>query len=252
MEVLYVVGNDQNVADNLPLRYSLRSLTKFANCVDQVYVVGYPPSWLSDKVKTLTVHDEKIGKHWNILNCISKAIKHFNLDHDFLYSSDDHYLTKTINFDKFPYFAKGTLYSYFEYVSSKGKEPGKYQKSIIATRRLLEEHGYDTTMACCHRNTHIDGRMLDEVLDLAYQFSDYSNYGFEPSCLFNATRDKVRHVEYTMITQSQDEKVKNIDDVTDRINRGLGFFSTTPSAELNMRVISWMHNYYGAKSKWEK
>ena len=251
-DILYVVGGGSAQSDNLPLRWSLRSLEKYADGVGRVIVAGMPPHWLSGEVVKIPVPDVRRGKHWNILNCIVTAVSAAGLDRPFLYSSDDHYLCRSVNLDAWPRFSRGSLYTFEEYAESRKSLPGSYQMSLIATRRLLQSTGLSLRRACCHMNTWMDPRYAVEVANLAKRHAVLSPYGFEPTCLFNALFERDNpHASYTEITDAVDRKVSSPEDIAAKIASGAVAFSTTPRAESTPSVIAAMNALYPEPCRYE-
>ena len=105
MDILYVIGQGSK-HDNLELRWSLRSISKYGANVGNVIVAGFPPDWLSEKVIKIPVRDKYSYKHSNILRCIEEVVDNNIVAGDFLYSSDDHFYVKQTDFDHYPYYIK--------------------------------------------------------------------------------------------------------------------------------------------------
>ena len=108
IDIVYVVGKGAKKINDLPLRWSLRSVERFAKNVGRIIVSGYPPDWLSDEV--IKVYFEQTHKkHVNMLLSIAEAVKQVGLTEKFLYSSDDHYFCKPANLEEWPRYCLGTL-----------------------------------------------------------------------------------------------------------------------------------------------
>lgn len=250
-DILYVVGEGAKKWDNCPLRWSLRSLAKYATNVGRILVVGYPPAWLSENVVVLPMRDHYKGKHWNILSCIRHAVRFGELKGEFLYSSDDHYLLAPADMDKWPRYHKGYCQNFFEYCSLMGRPPGPYQMSIVATRRVLEINNLSHLKTCCHMNTWMDADDMDEVWDLAWKAKLLTpGYGPEPSCLFGAIRQK-KHPETEFVECPNDEKVGDAAALDRKIASDLPAFSTVHMAESNKALAAAMDALYPDKSPWE-
>ena len=186
-DVLYIVGRGSE-HDNLELRWSLRSLAKYAKNLGRVVVAGYPPAFLSDEVVRLPLADLSDDyKHHNILAAILAAIDRGVVRGDFLYSSDDHFLTAPADLDAWPFYYKGEM---LPETSDFRTEPTPYQKSLISTRRLLEAAGLEPRNWSSHCNTHMhtaDAPRVRELLQLGRRLG-LSRFGYEPTCLFMACR----------------------------------------------------------------
>ena len=186
-DVLYIVGNTSQHG-NAELRWSLRSLAKYARGLGRVVVAGYPPEFLSGDVSCLPVPDLLDWyKHHNILAAILAAIDAGAVKGDFLYSSDDHFLAAPCDLDRWPFFFKAAS---LPVASSYKGEPTQYQKSLIRTRKLLEAAGLDPRNWSSHANTHMhtaDAPRVRELVSLGERLG-LARFGFEPTCLFMAAR----------------------------------------------------------------
>jgi hypothetical protein len=248
VDIVYVVGAGNGVADTRPLRWSLRSLDQFATGVGRVIVVGSPPYWLSDNVVKIKASSSKIkrGKHWNILDAIRSAIVHADIDRPFLYSSDDHYFLKPADLHKWPHFSCGRL-------PSSGPAPESenlWVHSLWETGCMLAANGLSTRMAHVHMNTWMDPDDLEGVLALANANLGRSRLGFEPSCLFNAMYER-RNPDAEFVFCPEDSKVQSVADIKEKIERGIPMFSTTPEAEEDAKVVEAMYGMYPRMSIWE-
>ena len=251
MTLMYVVGKN-DFSGNETLKYSLRSVDKHASGVDDVIVVGYPPAWL--KCKTLAVEDMShgvyLGKHWNILNCIVQAVRHFGLKGEFMYSSDDHFLLKDTDFDKWPHWKCGELYTEEEYERRNGHPASSWQRSIVETRKLYDKVGATPLKSSCHANTRLNADYSEEVLELANDNKGMSNYGFEPTCLF--TLASMLHGDKIEFETYNDGKCKTADDIHRWAGLGKVTMTLAHGAEVNRNVVNWMKKTYPQKSRWEK
>lgn len=158
MDILYVVGRGSDWQNN-ELRYSLRSLAKFGKNVGRVFLVGYKPEFVSDKVIHIPCEDPTDRKHKNILHKVLFAAYHSNIDKHFLISSDDHYYTRPTNFDKLP-----VMYKAIEIPSKlTGSQLWcQYHLSLRDTRNLLLKYGLSIFQTNPHCNTHFDVRVYEE------------------------------------------------------------------------------------------
>ena len=73
MDILYCLGEGSKWNNN-ELRYSLRSLEKFGKNVGNIYVVGYDPGILSDKVTFIDCPNKYDRKQKNILQAVSRQL----------------------------------------------------------------------------------------------------------------------------------------------------------------------------------
>ena len=192
IQVLYIVGPRSNPEK---LRYSLRSLVKFGQNLGRVIVAGYPPAWLLKpetcplKLETFTCPDVSTRKQINILNCILKVIDAGLVDGDFLYSSDDHFLTAPADLAAWPFFYKADRLPTVDELAGRNIPFTSYTLSIANTRALLDLNHLEPRAWHGHVNTHMHAadaaavRALVRSAPLALR-----KFGFEPTCLFMAVR----------------------------------------------------------------
>ena len=287
VDVLYVVGDGSKDIDDLPLRWSLRSLSKYAADIGRVIVAGKPPDWLSDEVVAIYVEDEPgLRKQTNIALCAIKAARAAKLVRPFLYSSDDHYLLPPKptrigfrkseprhDFARWPRYYTGEIpQTAIEYICDTGQNPGAYGASLIATRLFLHSQGLVASRrACLHLNTWWDPIDLDKAETLVRRGVKCSPLGLEPSCVFNAlwetrrqrkNREKGFPVPLAVkppddcdggyVNYPADRKIRTVEDIESKIERGLPGFSTTPASERDPDVMAWMNAYYSEPSPWEE
>lgn len=177
MDLLYVIGKGSK-HDNLELRMSLRSICKYARNIGKVVVAGFPPTWLSDEVVKLEVSDKYKYKHSNILMCIEEVVSRGLLDGEFLYSSDDHFYCKPVDFDNYPYYIKGKLRSRAFRIDSHYK----YHKSLVDTRELCLKYGLPTDNYSQHCNTHMHTDIIKGIAEIIHE-SYLLPYGVEPTSI---------------------------------------------------------------------
>lgn len=184
MKVLYVLGKGSK-HDNMELRWSLRSVEKHAKNAE-IVVVGEPPDWLNpETVKAVRYEDRFRTKHGNILDHILHAADDGLVSGEFLYSSDDHFFVKDVDFDDYPIWIRpGQLQKESDY----GTRPiAKYQRSIIDTRKILEEFGYTTLVFHGHFNTHMNTEEIPAIRRML-EVEPAGRYGYEPTEMFLNTR----------------------------------------------------------------
>lgn len=207
MQILYVVG-DGSPRDNLELRMSLRSIAKYGKNITGVSVVGKPPKWLSPEVSTLEVEDRYSYKHQNILSCIEKAVEAGLVEGDFLYSSDDHFYVKPVDFAEYPYFMKKELRTSYQRI-----DPFyKYHRSLYDTRKLLEKHNLPTMNYAQHCNTHMHTDIIKEMLPIIHESYEMP-FGAEPtSLIMNVWQTKPNRPP---VVYRKDVKVRRANTVAD-------------------------------------
>lgn len=250
VDVVYVVGGGAKNQDDRPLRWSLRSLAKFAAGLGRVIVAGQPPAWLSDAVVKVPCDVSTRGKHWNILNGVKNAVRKAGLDGPFLYSSDDHYLAKPFDLAEWPRFYKGTLQSVSSYVAENGKAPDAWKASCCATYEMLKSEGFPFRDVSHHFDTWMDARDLDTVLALAKGHARETSFGFEVTSMFNAVFER-RDPGADYVAVVDDRKIKRYLDIDRKLAAGALMFSTAPRAERDKAVVSRMNELFPGPSPYE-
>ena len=156
MDILYIIGRGSK-HDNMELRMSLRSISRYGKGIDRVIVAGYPCDWLSHEVIKVPIEDKYCRKHLNIMHCIKQIIELGLLYGEFLYSSDDHFYTKPTDFNNYPYYSKGVD---LKKRAIKGTRHYGYHMSLVETRALLEKHHLPVVNYEQHCNTHMHTQVL--------------------------------------------------------------------------------------------
>lgn len=192
MDILYVIGRGSG-KNNLELRMSLRSICKYGSNIGNVVIVGNPPKWLSDKAISLEVKDKYSYKHQNILFCIERAIEEGLVKGDFLYSSDDHFYVKPVDFDNYPFFTKGDL----RRIAQKTDPYYQYHRSLCDTRMVCENHGFQTVNYSQHCNTHMNTDVFKSILHIIHDTYNLP-YGVEPTSILLNAWNKLKHLPQTI------------------------------------------------------
>ena len=202
MDVLYILGEGYSECDHLEMKCSLRSIEKYGKNVGKVYVVGYCPNWLSDEVVKIPfiqpypnnrcdTLDGMIRKHINLLSSLLYAVDNSDIGSEFLVSSDDHILLKTVDFDDFPYYCK--LIEYYKDELPKSFI-NVYTDFLMNCREELEKQDLSVYYLTLHKNMHMSRKVIDECREyfdkvvnkklpcepftylLNYQYTKYHNF----------------------------------------------------------------------------
>jgi len=103
MDIVYILGRG-SIANNLELRYSMRSLERYCQDLGKIYIVGEQPEFISDDAHI--VAEDSFKKPWqNALYKIREACKDERISDEFLLMNDD--------FFAFGEFASSELPFYF-------------------------------------------------------------------------------------------------------------------------------------------
>ena len=95
VDVVYPLGKGSRWDDN-ELRYSLRSLEKFAKNLGRIFVVGQKPHWLINVIHIPLRDCRRLNKDANIIKKILAAIDR-GLSEHFIFASDDQYISAPVD-----------------------------------------------------------------------------------------------------------------------------------------------------------
>lgn len=254
MKILYVIGTG-STNDNAELRYSLRMLDAHGANVDDVIICGTIPSFIGPKAIAIEEKDPyPLGKHWNMTHKIITAINKLGLTEDILFSSDDHFLFRDADMDAWPRYTVGDIYDRDTWVNEHKREPGRYQRSMIATRQLLMVNNCPIVNCIRHVNMHIDCSLAGMVARMMGEYQEMTIYGFEPMLVFNNLAIKqglVKKEDYKPF--GEDVKCKSFTDVEQTLNRRChNMFSVYDTAFNGGNLMRWFKKNYPNKSRWEK
>ena len=244
MDILYCLGEGSKWNNN-ELRYSLRSLEKFGKNVGNIYVVGYDPGILSDKVTFIDCPNKYDRKQKNILQAVVYAVEHSDIGEEFLYSSDDHFYVRETDFDNYPYFCKGELIAKV----SKENRFKKYFLSLVETRILLKKYNLPYYNFSQHGNTHFTREGIKRAKQIIEE-SYHTRYGCEPTCIVLNTIYSYSPFE---IIKREDLKIKSLKNKEDLITK-IGdreVFSISDVAIEN-GVKEYLEQLFPKKSIYEK
>jgi len=104
---LYVLGGDSKHND-FELRMSLRSIEKYCEGYDRVFIVGRKPTWVCN-VEFYPCEDDMGMAHKNILKKIMYACHETDISEWFTLQADDHFYTKPYDFRRVRPYEKGEL-----------------------------------------------------------------------------------------------------------------------------------------------
>ena len=246
MDVLYTVG-ETSKHDNQELKWSLRSLAKYAKNLGKVIVAGYPPFWLADNVIRFPIPKLSTDdfKHLHILRQIILAIKHGIVNGDFLLSSDDHFLTKPTDLENILFYKKNDHVPII-YDDIKNNND-KYKISVAATSELLKKYGYSDVQCCFHKNTRLNSSVVNEIERLLNleKNTELSKYGFDPTILFQNIYAKKVPIEFQKSDDWKIDKFKQ-----EAIDSGA--FSISDNAFLDKKFLEYMNSEFGKPCIFEK
>ena len=127
VDVVYPLSNGSRHND-WELRYSLRSLEKYALGLDRVFVVGHKPDWLTGVVH-LPHHAPHANKDADIIHKLRLACNS-GISDRFIFASDDQCILQTVDLRSLP-----------AYYRSKPKCKSKWISRLRAAIRYTKQHG---------------------------------------------------------------------------------------------------------------
>lgn len=251
VDILYVIGTGSK-NDNLELRYSLRSVSKFCKNVGRVVISGDIPDFVGGVAETVPCHDiEVFGKHWNMLHKITEGIRRGNLTKPFLFSCDDHFFTKPVDLTQWKQRIRDEhIYTQAEWESKHNRPCGKYQRAIVATGKLLRDAGLPDVFTVWHGNMWVDPKYLDNVLALANSHRSASIYGFEPLAMLESFRRKECPYE-PLEPLPRDVKASSLEQAQSFASE-YGYFSTSDRSWVGGGMRKWLSEIFPDKSEYEK
>lgn len=135
-DLVYIVRNGEN---NEELKTSLRSIEKYAPKYRNIFIVGYKPSWLNDKIKYIKTNQTPFVSGWtNAKLNLMVACKNDEISDDFILMNDDFIATRKIkSWDKSLAKIKNTIKEQIiEY--NKIQLNSRYTRSFPQTLSLIE------------------------------------------------------------------------------------------------------------------
>ena len=198
MDILYIVGPETvSKHGNRELRWSLRSVAKYARNLGRVIVAGYPPAWLADEVVRVPSEDEAgVSKFLLMWHKFWAAVEAGAVQGEFLVSTDDHFYSRPVDLDRTPFYYRRPGIRRFEETSD--EDGGKsYRKHLAATREVLVRSGYPARDCAGHCNFRVDLKdapVVRELFDLARP--EERERAFDLASVFVNVRAMREHVPF--------------------------------------------------------
>lgn len=177
MTLLYIVGTGSK-HDNVELRWSLRSVAKFARGVSRIVVAGTPPGWLSDDVERFEYRQHLVRTNRNIPDTALAAIKVLGLKGDVVLAYDDCILTAETDFTALPLLCRGWS------LPKETSSDNGYFKALVETRKFLLDNGLPCVDFEQHAFKVFSADAILRRFDLVRKSVDESAYGVTADCLF--------------------------------------------------------------------
>lgn len=140
IDIVIPLGNGSRWKNN-EIRFCLRAIEKYVKNYRDVYILGVRPSWLTG-VKYYN-HADKYNHERNIYEKIKFACNLPELSDNFLFMNDDHFITKDVDAENYPYLYSQTLDEKVRGRGGKNNWRGAgdpYTISMNNTRKVLSGH----------------------------------------------------------------------------------------------------------------
>ena len=271
-------------ADNDELKYSLRSVEKYAPWIRNIFIVtdNQTPAWLDTSNPKVKIIDHKDILPQICLPCFNSSIIEYHLykipglSEHFLYANDDMFINKTVQPDTF--FAKDGLpiirlihkpfrrLQWFWREKIQKKPWNHYRNSIVNASKLIKKkygiyynakphHNIDAYLKSdCQRVVEdIFKRELEAVL--SNHIRSYDNI---QRIIFSyvALAEKRGHLCYITRMKSFHAQI-NREDHYEKISKSKPMFFCMNDTEFatdddRKKLKAWLSSYFSQKSKFEK
>lgn len=171
-DVLYILGRGSK-KDDLELRLSLRSLEKYAQKIDRVFIVGNCPEWAQN-----IIHIPEEDKYFPFSNHIKKVIRAIEngISDNFLLMNDDFYMMRPFDVEMYPYYIRGEMFN--------TQQGGQYRQMLNNTVEILNKKGIDKVLAYnCHVPIVYNSEKFMEIKPLWERWKD-DIIGFSPRVVY--------------------------------------------------------------------
>jgi len=252
--IVYTVGSG-SAHDNVELKWSLRSISKYGAGIGDVVVVGYVPPFVNRESVVCIDMDEPSDpqKHLRIFRKIYKAYRELSLTEEFLWSSDDHFYTKPTDFARYPRYLTDWKIPTAEELKAKPKKPSKWRKSLSDTADFFTMCGLPRHNLQGHFNTLFDPAYMDSALYMSERVPGIP-LGLNPSLV--AGNLKLYHEPHLTagLVPTKDIKIKNASDMdyVRRIVSEKHVVSCGDGAFDNPEFQTFMESLYPEKCRYER
>lgn len=254
MKILYVMG-EGSTNGNIEFRWSLRSLEKYARGADgkvnvEPVVVGYAPDWFCGEV--LKMSDPCKRKTRNMGAKVIAACRAGLVEGEFLFSADDHFLTRPRDFDTAPQYWKNPMLIARDNMPEKSNN---FDVSRYLAREALLAHGMPAMDFSQHFNTFFhadDWQLVEDLSNYALTLQD-GDVGANFHSLF-ANAWLLHNCGKRKLVWRMDRKFPR--DTLDLMQQGradkLAGFSINDNAFAVAGFRKWMDERYSVRSRWER
>ena len=233
MDVLYILGQG-SLENNEEIKFSLRSLEKFAKGVDRVFITGVCPNFIDKKKVIFLPCDDPYCRNINHFYKVYDTFMMTDISDDCLLMYDDIFFCEKVDIRNYPWFNIGDLPT---------KEKNSYEKGLVNTEKWLDERqfptlNFTTHTPCIYNRTLFCGlfSIINNMKNDIYGMSIRSLYANQ---FVNKT-----------ITIAEDVKIRTQRFGIDNNVKKTKCFST---GDYTYNVAKqWLHDNFMWRSKWEK
>lgn len=168
IDCVYPLGTGSKWSNN-ELRFSLRSLEKYALDLWKVFVVGADPGFLSDQVNHIPTVHNFANPATNIAANIYAACQDSRLSERFCMMNDDYFLCDYVTLDSYPYFHRGEIRDTLRRCAA------DYYPHLFATQEELKRRKLPTFDFDVHYPIVLE---KSKVLELAGWFNWDRSHGY--------------------------------------------------------------------------
>jgi hypothetical protein len=237
VDIVYPLAEGLSHFRNQELKYSLRSVEKYVTGFRNIYLIGFKPPFINDKIIHVMQEDHPYHcKERRIMEKFLFACSIPGISDKFLMFNDDYFFTKPVDATKIPFYNKGNLYNSF----IKRKPGNLYRQSLENTYNALTEKEFETRHFDVHYPMYYDKKKFPEVMAM-YDWNIRAGYVVK-SLYANSLKIKGAYRADCKIQKSHDKK-----EVLERI-KDTDMFST---AEISRAIITILNDFYPDKCSYE-
>jgi len=210
MDVVYTLSSASAWNDN-ELRFSLRSICDNLKDLNQVWIIGHKPKWLTN-VRHIPFPDcYKGNKDANLIQKLIRVCQEPDLSDQYVFNSDDQYLLQPVHSRELKNWCLGNM------MTQTVDRPNRWHQRLLGLRDKLAEKGFPAFNYEAHIPYIHDKRQYPKAL---LQFDYGAGVGYTVNTpYFNVINDRHHVIEpyvrcrltqpmdQTKIEQEMDEKL---------------------------------------------
>ena len=237
-DIVYVYGFGYSAWRENEIKYSLRSLARFGQNYNRVFIVGDCPIFVNQSVIHIPFKEDKFrNKKRNIIDKIIAACKEADITDDFILFNDDYFIAKPLDFNNLPYFYDKTL----EEKISEKQYDDYYKQSIINTYKALKKNNKPHLHYDIHYPIFINKVKFLEVMD-KYDYNIRDGYAVKSLYCNELEVEGVKKDECKINGITDKFEIENIFERNEIISTG----------EMTREIINKIISFYPEKEKFEK